>query len=373
MLHGAIDPLADGADLAPGPLRLRGWVLDDEGPLEDALLLVGEFPVSRPRLGVLRPDVGAAFDSIPHAESSGFECDVDLRSATLGPVRIDLLARTAAGGWQPAAAIELTLSEPAPDDGRRRRRAAFTVVQNEAVMLPLWLDYYGRYFEPDDLYVLDHESTDGSSSALTGRCRVIPIHRTSSFDHRWLRQTAEAFQAFLLQSYETVLFTEADEFLVADPRSYKGLDHYIESLERPAARCLGFNVVHQPDEPPLRFDEPPLLAQRRYWHASLQYCKRLISKVPLRWCEGFHVEYNAPDDPPDPELLLVHLHRIDYDWCMARHRSTAERDWSPGDVADGAGAHNRMTSSRELDEWFRSGTDLDSPRELIPEHIRAVL
>ena len=74
-------------------------------------------------------------------------------------------------------------------------RAAFTIVKDEPVMLPLWLDYYSRYFAPGDLYVLDHRSADGSTAAVSARCRVLPDHRDAAFDHRWLRGTVEAFQA----------------------------------------------------------------------------------------------------------------------------------------------------------------------------------
>ena len=239
-------------------------------------------------------------------------------------------------------------------------------------MLPIWLDHYSRYFDPDDLYVIDHGSTDESTAGLGGRCRLIPVHRTASFEHRWLRSTVEAFQRFLLQSYETVLFAEVDELVVADPRRYSGLDHYIDALDRPAARCSGFNVVHEPGEPALQFDQP-LLAQRHYWRASLDYCKRLVSRIPLRWSEGFHREFNAPDDPVDPELMLIHLHRIDYDACLARHRSTAARNWSEEDIARGDGTQNRIDAPDEFDQWFRAGPDLDAPRELIPDHIRRLL
>ena len=100
--------------------------------------------------------------------------------------------------------------------------------------LPQWVAYYSRYFDPEDLYVLDHDSTDASIAAFEGHCQVVRDHRTTSFDHRWLRSTVEDFQAFLLQSYETVLFAEADEFIVADPRHYAGLDEYIDRLSRPA-------------------------------------------------------------------------------------------------------------------------------------------
>ena len=64
----------------------------------------------------------------------------------------------------------------------------------------MWLHYYGRHFDPDDLFVLDHDSTDRSAEQLAGRCQVVPVHRAASSDHRWLRNTVESFQRFLFQS-----------------------------------------------------------------------------------------------------------------------------------------------------------------------------
>ena len=256
-----------------------------------------------------------------------------------------------------------------PDEKSTRDRAVFTVVQDEAVLLPVWLDYYQRYFEAGDMYVLDHGSADGCTSGLGSRCHVLPVHRELSFDHTWLRSVVESFQRFLLRSYETVLFAEVDELVVADPDCYDGLDTYISHMATRSARCLGYNVTHSPGEQPLRFDRP-LLAQRGHWHPSRLYSKRLLSRVPLRWSRGFHEEYDEPGGPPDPRLVLVHLHRIDFDSCLARHRASAARSWNPDDVAAGRGAHNRVFEPEAFERWFRSGGDLDGPPEPIPERFR---
>ena len=47
----------------------------------------------------------------------------------------------------------------------RKRRAVVTIVHNEPVFLPIWLGYYSRFFAAEDIYVLDNESTDGSTDA----------------------------------------------------------------------------------------------------------------------------------------------------------------------------------------------------------------
>ena len=365
------EPIAE-ASIPRGVVRVSGWVFDEVGLLESALLVIDEGPGAEVRLGVWRPDVGEAYPSVSHASSSGFEGTVDLRAMSGETTRIALLVRLDDTTWREAAAVEVQIVAPARERDGARPRAAFTIVHNEPMMLPLWLNYYSRNFDADDLYVLDHGSTDGSTANLDGRCHVVPVHREAAFDHHWLKLTVEQFQAFLLRSYEAVLFAEVDEFVLADPRRYAGLDAFIAEMTRPAARCSGFNVVHQPDEPPLRIDAP-LLAQRRYWHASLKYSKRLLSRIPLRWSDGFHHEYSAPDDAPDPELLLVHLHRIDYDRCLARHQASAVRDWNEADIVNGYGAQNRIAEPSEFDEWFYRGIDLDAPPELIPEHIRSLL
>lgn len=371
VVRGEIDDPPSGALVSGSLVRVRGWAFDAAGLLDEARLVVDDGAASPVRLGGWRPDVADAHPDVAHAAASGFEGSVDLRAAG-GRARIRLLVRRGAGPWLQAVERDVQVVPASCAREGAGRRAAFTIVHNEALWLGLWLAHYSRFFDADDLFVLDHGSTDHSTSELGGACHVVPVHRQAAFDHHWLKTVVEDFQAFLLRSYDVVLFAEADEFIVADPLRYAGLDAYLDALDRPAARCSGFNVVHQPDEPPLRFDEP-LLRQRRYWHASLEYSKRLAARIPLRWSDGFHAEFNAPDDAPDPALLLVHLHRADYDACLARHAMSAARDWNQADLETAAGAQNHIADRQAFDEWFRRGPDLDAPRELIPDHIRKLL
>jgi hypothetical protein len=253
-----------------------------------------------------------------------------------------------------------------------RNSAAFTIAQNEPVFLPLWLSYYGRYFAKSNLYVLDHDSSDGSTEKAGACCQLLRVHREKSFDHQWLRDTVTCFQAFLLQSYESVLFAEVDEFVIADPRHYSGLDDYIAQSHAPVSRCTGFHVVHYPsEEPPLRF-QMPILAQRKYWHRSRRYCKPLISAVPLSWVVGFHDAPSLEELPPDPYLLLVHLHRVDYDSCLSRHCANAARNWNEFDLQQNFGWQNRVVEKAAFEEWFFKGED-DEERELIPEYLKSIL
>src|SRR4051812_32952538 len=70
-----------------------------------------------------------------------------------------------------------------PWQRQRQRRAVVTIVHNEALLLPIWLRYYSRFFRPDDIYVLDNDSSDGSTDG-PGFVRVpAPSDRV---DHVWM-------------------------------------------------------------------------------------------------------------------------------------------------------------------------------------------
>jgi hypothetical protein len=176
--------------------------------------------------------------------------------------------------------------------------AVFTIVQDDPVHLRLWVRHYRRFYAAEHTYVLHHPAagepwdsgwiTDVRACAAAAggdsAFHLVPVFREESFDHRWLRETVESFQRFLLQSYETVLFTEIDEVVVTDPERFDGtLADFRETLvdsEAAAARCTGFEVVHDPEaEPPLSWAEP-VLRQRSLWYRSRRYNKTLLSKVP---------------------------------------------------------------------------------------------
>ncbi len=370
---GSIDTPEPGSVVERGTVLATGWALGPDGPLDDRLLLTVD---DRRGSGVRRSfspiEVALKHSEVPDAGFGGWDALVDLRGVRGPTVALGLQARRADGELVELGRTELRV-EPFPRPPGSR--AVFTIVQNEPVFLPLWLRHYSRHFEPTDIYVLDHDSGDGSTDGLEGACNVVRVHRDRSFDHAWLKGVVEDFQAFLLRSYDAVLFAEADEFVVPDPAAYGGLGAYIDRLDGVAACCTGFNVVHYPDEEePLRFDQP-ILAQRGYWHAAERwYSKRLLSRAPLSWHFGFHDELNAPWVEPDPELFLVHLHRADYEYCLARHKGVAERRWYEKDLERDLGRHYRAVEADEFREWFFGGYDLEgTDREPIPDRLKQAL
>ena len=47
-----------------------------------------------------------------------------------------------------------------------RNAAAFTMVNNETHFLPIWIKHYSKYFEPQDLYVINHNPDEEFSKYL---------------------------------------------------------------------------------------------------------------------------------------------------------------------------------------------------------------
>jgi hypothetical protein len=252
----------------------------------------------------------------------------------------------------------------------KRSTAVFTIAQDEPDFLPVWLGYYSQYFDPTDIFVLDHDSTSVAWTDAHPVVNRVPVHRSHSFDHTWLRETVQRFFAFLLQSYRFVLFAEADEIVAADPRAHAGgLAGYLRSLAPgDTPRCSGYNLMAGG---PVDWAET-LLPQCRYWYPADMYSKHLLASTPLEWNNGFHLESARAEQVPDPTLLLLHLHRLDYDRCLQRHRATAARNWSQIDVDQGLGYQNRIAEPAEFEQWYYHDEQLGGPRTDLPAWVREI-
>ena len=194
--------------------------------------------------------------------------------------------------------------------------AVITVVRDEATMLPRWIRHYSQQVgDPERLFVIDDNSTDGSTDDLP--CPVIRLPRRDHEEWAVTRlRMVNAFATGLLQSFDAAVFVDADEFLVADPAKYADLRELV--ADRPDAKAIGamaLNVVHRVDaEPPLRPDEP-VLRQRRVAKFIPKMCKPAVKRGTAHWAAGSHglrMPYEI-----DPALYLFHLKFADRDHLAA--------------------------------------------------------
>ena len=249
--------------------------------------------------------------------------------------------------------------------------AALTIVQNESLFLPIWLGYYSRFFDPEDIYVLDHDSDDGSTAA-GGFVRIPVSHPT--FDNTWMVSTVERHQRELLERYEVVLVVDVDEIVAPDP-AWGTLEDYLARFDEDWVNCLGYEVLHMREREPPFSPGVPVLEQRGWWYPNDLYDKPSIARIPLEWRPGFHgrrdYHFNL-----DPDLRLIHLHRMDYDTCQARHERWTARPWNAKDLEAGWGTHNRVTQNGEFERWFYNDSTAPGIRVLpepVPERWRAVV
>lgn len=192
--------------------------------------------------------------------------------------------------------------------------AVFTIVKNEKFFIKLWYNYYSQYFESDDIYILNHDSIDGSLNDINAN--IINIHNEFLFDHVWLREQVKSFQVKLLEQYDIVVFSEVDEFIVPINCSLK---EYLINFKDDYVTCTGYNLCHSDinyDSTKKVLDQKDRFVKDNRWSN-----KTLISRIPLEWNNGFHNMHNMANKE-DSNLLMLHLHYFDYNVFIerAKHR-----------------------------------------------------
>jgi hypothetical protein len=252
------------------------------------------------------------------------------------------------------------------------KTAIFTLVGDDPWRLRYWLKYYNRFFPEKDVFVLCHTVTGvGHCQALRG-AQYVNVHWETAYDHDWMLSVVTRFHAFLTASYERVIFTEIDEFLVPDPAKYKHLGAYLAEVKE--ARATGVEILHVRSEANLRWDDR-WFEQRSQWTRSLIYSKTLIVTRTPKWCPGFHAVADAPILEPDPNLYLVHAHRMDFGEAIERHNRAVNAPWKKTEIAAGRGRQSRIVDHEQC-RAFCAGEYSPVERavpEPIPERFKGII
>ena len=232
---------------------------------------------------------------------------------------------------------------------QRSKVAAFTTAYNDPTFLPIWLRYYGEALGGEqNLFVLDHGSDDGSTANL-GLASKIRVPR-EEFDEDQRCTFVSRFHASLLCYYDVVIFSDPDEILIPDPEKYSGLRDFITQRCEQFVTAIGVEVQHIPDsENEINFNLP-ILRQRRYVRFAADYCKTLISRIPLIWRPGFHSCNYSP--LIDRDLFLFHLKSIDRSLSVELLKRTRVYCWSERALKAGQAVQARMEDEEFLRKFF---------------------
>ena len=218
------------------------------------------------------------------------------------------------------------------------------------------------FFDKNDIYILDHDSDDNSTTDLD--VNVVKIHNTLAFDHQWLVNTVQNFQKELLEKYECVVFAESDELIysIEKPLNEIILD-LINNPSEDYITCIGYEVIEMKGETSLNQSDE-IFKNRNYWFKYSNYDKTLISKIPLTWCWGFH-HVNGKIINQSHGLYMTHLHRVDFEMMLKRHEDRAKK-WNLKNDGDGVGFQHRIGDREGVMDYFKN---IPSIPELIPiEH-----
>ena len=231
------------------------------------------------------------------------------------------------------------------------RIAAVTMVYDEDIFLPLWLNYYGACFSPENLFVIDDGSTDGSTGNPLIRNLVSKKRALLDEDDR-AALVSHVHEA-LLGVYDVVIYTDVDEFIVIDPDAGMSLTQYLSTKQFACTAPIGFEVIHRRErEAGIDFLRP-LFEQRRFVRFDVDYSKPAISRRPIRWGPGFHrcdLKYKI-----DCNIILFHLRSVDYELSRRRIAKLNRVRFSQSSIENDYGWQFRLDQEQYLAFLYGSG------------------
>lgn len=207
---------------------------------------------------------------------------------------------------------------------RTPRIAALTMVRNEAALLPVWCRHYLRQVGAGNLFVLDHASTDGGTAGLSAE--IVPVP-DGPLDEQQRAAQVRVTVEVLLQRYDWVVHSDVDELVLADPRHFADLGAYAAAESGVAARAIGFDLHHVPEEEASLVADAPIGGQRRWVRFAASMCKPALVREAVQWSPGFHTSEPAGRFGA---LYLVHLRYVDLGMGLARLARTRARAALPG-------------------------------------------
>ena len=240
-----------------------------------------------------------------------------------------------------------------------KKIAALTMVRNDDFYLRKWVEYYGAQLGREHLYIF----FDGTDQQIPSFCEgtnavAIPKIGTDvvSNDKGRVAVMSDKAAELFAAGYELVIGTDADEFVVVDPRLGQSLPEYLSACRigvslSPLGLDFGQKLGEEGDIDASR----PFLQQRRYAQIGTRYTKCSVLARPCAWGSGFH-RVRGHNFHIGKDLYLLHFGYFDMKRLQERFQD-ADR------LSLGWEAHMRKRSrtiryatelpARDFDRWTR--------------------
>jgi len=234
--------------------------------------------------------------------------------------------------------------------------ALITIIQNGNEFFKIWYKYYTQLLPEKNIYVIDYNSTDGSTNNIN--CNIIKYADYNVENIPQGNQLINDLKSELLKTFDYVIYTDYDEIMFHP----KGLESVIASKEK-YYTTSGYEIVQNRRlEAPINFNLP-LIPQRNYWYRCPTYDKPLITSIDFTWAFGNHsASIRLPSGrqaailQPNyvANLYLLHLHKIDYTHCLALNQKNIAEKKEP----KLGGTQNFLIGKKFEDWWKQAETKL---------------
>lgn len=195
----------------------------------------------------------------------------------------------------------------------RLRVAVVTHARKEPFFCSLWSRHYGALFGHENLFLYkDGDDWEVPEDARFGTVVSVrfPNKREECDLHFAALFSVEC--ARLLESYDVVLRTDIDEFLVVDPAKGSWSNVFLEAKTNGYLYATGLDVVQNEAEEGAFDPDRPALEQRRNALVRGEYCKPCVITRPIQWTKACHTVEGEPVIL-SRSLMLFHLAMIDRD------------------------------------------------------------
>ena len=173
-----------------------------------------------------------------------------------------------------------------------KKVAALTMVRNDDFFLEKWVEYYGAQLGKENLYIY----FDGTDQIIPGFCKDTKAyleekigHHVVSAEKGRLKFLSDKAKDLLESGYSAVIGVDADEYIVADPKTGMSLKDYVLKKDNgKSLSALGLDFGQKIGEENDLSLASPFLSQRKYAQVGTRYTKPSILYKPSLWGSGFH-------------------------------------------------------------------------------------
>lgn len=236
-----------------------------------------------------------------------------------------------------------------------KRIAVITMARNDTFFLSRWIEYYGKQFGAENLYIyldgLDQEVPENAANTHVKKMPHTDMSRAAGDKYRIGLMSDLAGE--LLKTYDIVIGCDCDEFLMVDPACGVSLGQYLSDKKiNTTLSGLGLDVGQNMKTEVALDTSKPFLAQRSYALLSTRYTKPVVINRSVRWGSGFH-SVNGHNFHIDNNLYLLHFGAVDMDMLLSKAAARGP-DWVNHLKRRGNGTINDVSQRRARGEgWMQ--------------------